>query len=214
MQIEFQPLGEWPRPFTRGRKDSTFRAGYKETQDLLDRELRHLGARNIALQVALEPRDIRRDGYPRADARPMKHPGVILTFERWMPNGKKNERGEPLGTYKPFSMPCDAFTDWESNLRAIGLALEALRKVDRYGVTQQGEQYAGWAALPVGASPERVEAAAFVSEHSGIFISPSSTDAEALEKARRNGMKRLHPDAGGDADLFARFSAAVEVLKR
>jgi hypothetical protein len=40
--------------------------------------------------------------------------------------------------------------DWQHNVRAIALGLEALRKVDRYGITRRGEQYAGWKALPAG----------------------------------------------------------------
>lgn len=39
------------------------------------------------------------------------------------------------------SYPCDTFTTLQDNLRVIALALEALRMVDRYGVTRRGEQY-------------------------------------------------------------------------
>jgi hypothetical protein len=45
------------------------------------------------------------------------------------------------------------------NSRSIGLELEALRAIDRYGITKQGEQYVGFKALPsgslVGVSAER-----------------------------------------------------------
>lgn len=72
------------------------------------------------------------DGMPRADAKP-EHPGIIVNIE---------PRNKP-----PMSFPCDTFTHWHDNLRAIALTLEALRKVDRYGVTQTGQQYRGWQAI-------------------------------------------------------------------
>src|SRR5579863_10251967 len=46
--------------------------------------------------------------------------GIILTF-----NSK----------HGPLSYPCDKYSNWQANLRAIALSLEALRAVDRYGVT-------------------------------------------------------------------------------
>lgn len=42
---------------------------------------------------------------------------------------------------------------WQHNVRSIALGLEALRAVDRYGISRRGEQYAGFrAALTAGAS--------------------------------------------------------------
>lgn len=47
----------------------------------------------------------------------------------------------------------DACQDWRHNVRSIALGLEALRAVDRYGISRRGEQYAGFrGALPAGAS--------------------------------------------------------------
>lgn len=47
----------------------------------------------------------------------------------------------------------DACEDWRHNVRSIALGLEALRAVDRYGITRKGEQYAGFrAALTAGSA--------------------------------------------------------------
>jgi hypothetical protein len=43
----------------------------------------------------------------------------------------------------------DAYEDWQHNVRAIALTLEALRAVDRYGTTG-GRQYAGFRQLTAG----------------------------------------------------------------
>jgi hypothetical protein len=49
-----------------------------------------------------------------------------------------------------FQFAVDMFPSWQDNLRAIALGLEALRKVERYGIANRGEQYAGWAQLTAG----------------------------------------------------------------
>src|SRR5690606_24676973 len=66
------------------------------------------------------------------------HPGVILSFDSKVGH---------------LSYPCDTFTSWQDNLRAVALALEALRKLDRYGVTKRGEQYRGFLAIEATAAP-------------------------------------------------------------
>lgn len=214
MQYQFRPIQKWPRPFAKNRRRSPFQATYPQTLELLEGELSKINARNVVIQLALDEADIRRDGVPRARSRP-EHPGVILAFEKWMPTRKVNDKGQPLGIYRPLSFPCDAFTDWESNLRAIALSLEALRKVDRYGVTQSGEQYTGWAALPSpdGAIETREQAAQFITRHSGIVVTADHTDANALQRAYREAAKRLHPDADGDHESFTRLQTAYALLK-
>jgi hypothetical protein len=47
----------------------------------LKRELAHLSAIRPVMRVALRERDIRQDGFPRANARP-EHPGIVLAFGR------------------------------------------------------------------------------------------------------------------------------------
>ncbi len=47
-----------------------------------------------------------------------------------------------------YRFPCDRFKHWDDNLRAISLTLERMRAVDRYGVTLNKQQYAGFKALP------------------------------------------------------------------
>lgn len=103
---------------------------------------------------------------------------------------------------------------WQENLRAIALGLEALRKVDRYGIAKSGQQYRGWAALEMGSAgdpgPRTLEEAmTFVSEHS---------DTQAAHAgwlvAYRAAAKRLHPDAGGDTRLFQHLQQAKAILER
>ena len=132
--MAIRPIQQWPGEHSRSRQHAPFRASWSDTLELLRRELRMLGAKGVVLQVAMAERDFRIDGYPRANAK-AEHPGVVLSFD---------------SKYGALSYPCDSYWDWQDNVRAIALAMEALRKVDRYGVTKRGEQYTGWKALPAG----------------------------------------------------------------
>lgn len=181
----FRPIDSWPGAQTASRQRSPFSARLSDTLELLARELRAVNARQVILQVALGEADIRLDGFPKAN-RTARHPGVILSFE---------------SKHGPLKFAVDRFWGWEDNLRAIALGMEALRKVDRYGVTRRGEQYTGWKALPVSTDPadsltSAEEARALVDGYGGL--------TEAL--------KATHPDRGGDPGLFRRVMKAKELL--
>jgi hypothetical protein len=179
-----------------GNQRARFKAGYADTLRLLDRELRHLGARNIVVQMGLSGRDIRLDGMPRAGARP-NHPGVILSFD---------------SKHGPLNYPCGRFSEWEDNLRAIALSLEHLRTVDRYGVTKRGEQYSGWKALaPPNGKMDVEEAWKALAELAGVRAE-TKTGADMEELYRVAAMKH-HPDRGGKHEDFARLTKAMESLR-
>ncbi len=190
MDFTYRPIERWPTSLTVGRKRSQFNTSYSKTLELLDRELRYLKADHVVFQIALAEADIRRDGKPRADARPA-HPGVILAFD---------------SKFGPLSYPCDTFTTWEDNLRAIALALECLRTVDRYGVTRRGEQYQGWQCLTGPGAKMTREAA--------IELLKQFREKDgSLEDAYRNALGKLHPDRnGGDEAPFKRLQEAADVL--
>lgn len=202
----FRPIQQWPGETTRSRRQAQFSAKWASTLTLLSRELDHLGRKNVVVQVALEDRDIRNDGYPRANARPA-HPGVIVSLD---------------SKYGPLSYPCDTFTTWQDNLRGIALALESLRAVDRYGVTKRGEQYTGWKQLGGGtpmAAPMTVEqAAVFFADHvpgltaTDLLDAPAAHQQQFVDSYYRVIAKALHPDTGGSTEEFQRLQEAKQVL--
>ena len=177
-QVTFRPIDLWAGPRTVNRRASPFRAPYSSTLNLLDRELNALRAVRVVIQLALTEQDIRLDGLPRSAARP-QHPGVVLAF-----------RSELHGIDLQYAV--DAFSRWEDNLRAIALGLEALRKVDRYGMTRSGEQYRGFRQLGAGDDGLVERGHELIEEHGSI--------TEAL--------RATHPDHGGDADDFMAVQAA------
>jgi hypothetical protein len=180
----FVAVDQWPGVPTPSwkRKHAPFRAAYASTLDLLETELKHLKATDILIQAHLKREDIRNDGWPRSAARPSQ-PGVIVTF---------------MGSSGQMSFPCDRFNGWEDNLRAIALSLQALRMVDRYGVTRNNEQYRGFAALPP-AGDSRARAVAFLSQQTGWAEKQVRGD---LQGAYRLAAKAVHPDMGGNPEAF------------
>lgn len=178
MKFTFRPLTLFPPEFHAPPTFSNpFRAGYQDTLDLLMRELDKLQAREFVIEAGFREGDIRLDGLPRADARVPSHPGVVVSFD---------------SKHGPLRYGTDAFPAWQANLRAIALGLEALRKVDRYGIGRRGEQYQGWRALPAGDDPSEVRGARLIEEFGGV----------------KEALKATHPDHGGDPRDFADVQAA------
>lgn len=202
--MTLRPLHQWPREFTAHRRRAPFRVGWSETINLLNRELHMLGTCNrnapSVLQIAMRDEDFRRDGLPRAAAVP-EHPGVILNID--------------AAAQGPLSFPCDAFDRWTDNLRAIALALEALRKVDRYGITPGNEQYTGWKALPQNGS-----ALTFTSESAKQFLASlvgaegDGLDLRTLPQVYRRARAAAHPDRnGGDRAMWDKVERAAGALR-
>jgi len=208
MILTFRPLKQRPEGWDVWPKRTTpFRAPYSDTLDLLDRELSNLGASEPILQVDAEPGDVRIDGQLRANAK-VHYPGVILSFET-----------KQFGT---LAYTCNAYDGWggrpgwQANLRAITLGLEALRKVERYGIANRGQQYAGWAELPSGIPmgqamtyEEAVDLLRDAAGYNGCALPPVPSASELFRQAS----KRHHPDVGGDPEMFRKLVEARDLIE-
>lgn len=209
----------WLRPaHKRGR--SPYKAGWSATSDLLGRELRHLKARNVVLQVDCTEQQLRLDGQLRAGAR-LGSDAVVLAFDSV--HGAVSWRSDAYDR-AGYSSPSGT-QGWHHNLRAIGLTLEALRAVDRHGVSESGEQYTGFRALPAGrAMPAshmtrdqalellgkwgrlRYDLPAIPAEH-------VNTDPESLRGLHRAARRAAHPDRNnGDQTVWNLVEQAARVL--
>lgn len=197
-------MADWPnltiRPLTRpgttpadARKRWAFTASWSATLELLDRELYMLDAHHGVLELDYAERDLRLDGYPRANAQ-MGSPAVAIAFEC---------------KYGPLRYDTDRFYYWQHNVRAIALSLEALRKVDRYGITKRGEQYTGWRAIANTAEDPRdvLTRHAFGAQPVGNIAGMTNEDLYKM------ALRRLHPDRpGGSADDFQAVQEARRSL--
>lgn len=181
MDIKCRPISTFPDEFHSPPTFSNpFRSGWTATMELLTKELEKLGASGAVIELALTENEIRLDGWPRSGARP-SHPGVVVSFD---------------SRHGPLRYGTDAFPDWQANVRAIALGLEALRKVERYGIGKRGEQYQGWRQLTAGPVMTREEAQALLDEYGG----------------ERKALQASHPDTGGSQEEFEKVQGARETL--
>ncbi|HYW51667.1 MAG TPA: hypothetical protein VE861_13725 [Gemmatimonadaceae bacterium] len=225
-QLTYGSIREWPGTTKAPRGPATFKMKYSDSKQLLLDELRRAGARNATLALDINHGDLNRFGELYADAKPSSS-RVLLTFTRTV-----------AGAQRTLSFPCWQFLAWQHNMHAIALTLEALRSVERYGATQQDQQWKGFAALGSGddtaraintqalaLSPERA-ARILVEAHPTMGASAGGMGIEILAKAMLDrtasaGMMKLahesrshaHPDRSGNDGLFATVNAAFDVLK-
>lgn len=208
IEITFKHLPKW---VDEDRYDyylnCPFKATFFKSKQLLQDELRRVDAQNVTVYTSHPPQQITRDGWPRADRQP-PDPGIVLEFDKLTDDGH----------WQRLRFPCGTFKLWEENLRAIALALEALRKIDRYGVVT-GAQYAGFKALPPaeeGSEGQTVEQAAdFVAKCAGM----EGMGAQVLSNpvfgdlAYKTAAKQLHPDKGGDAKIFQKLESSMRMVR-
>lgn len=161
--VVFRPMD---KPLRGAEEWSPFKASWLATVRDLRRELEAIRAEHTIMLVDFRESDFRADGMPRADRRALS-PGVVLTME----SARGALRFEGL-----------KYDDWKDNVRAIALSMEALRKVDRYGITRSGEQYRGWRMLEMGSGVSGTRGVELVAEHGSI----------------KAALKATAPDHGGD----------------
>ena len=199
IDLRFVSIEKWPGKETPDDEQQAgpFRANYANTLDKLEYELKKIQAEHVVVEAYFSRSQIRNDGWPMSKANPSRS-GVVLSF---------TAKGREL------SFPCDTYQTFDDNLRAITLALEALRAVDRYGVTQHAEQYKGWAKLPPAPKTMRAnDALTFLALFSHVAI----VDGESADKAYREAARKLHPDNQhtGNAHQFHLLQQAKEALQK
>lgn len=199
-------------PAQRQQVATDFTASWTDTLEVLCREAGMLGAHEVVLVVDTAVGNVsRRDGGIRADARV---------------NSDYVEVYLPSSDVGPIRWTCGRFQNrgyrgylpgWQSNVRAIALGMEALRKVDRYGIAGDGQQYRGFQALgpgaPLAMGPAMTveEAAALLMPDDPGWLLEVGTDDDVRDRYRWL-TKTYHPDAGGEPEEFHRLTAARDLV--
>jgi hypothetical protein len=174
------PLG-WPRTDARRRSDGAqFRSAYygqltfEEALRKLAEEMRLLGARDAILSCGSSD-------WP--------DPGVAIYFKR---NGQ------------PFAMASDRFSNQAANVRSIGIAISAMRSLERHGGGAMTDRaLSGFAALPPPSDTAQRN------WRDVLGLSPDMPiDEEVIERAFRARALRAHPDTGGSNEAMAELNAA------
>lgn len=159
---------------------------FAKARDQLYEELRRLGATNVVVSTNHKPD---RFGIPTESKRSVGDQGIAVYF---------------MLKKRPLAMACDRYDNAAANMRSLGLAIEAMRQLERHGGgTMMERAFSGFAAIapPSWKKPWRE-----------VFgVKPDWTgDVTALyrEKARHR-----HPDAGGSDTMMAELNVAYEEAK-
>jgi len=148
----------------------------------LEAELDRLGADNAKLSTSQK---LRLDGTPRSDLSEPADVGAAVYFTL---NGK------------PRCLACDKWNRVADNIAAIAQHIDALRRIERYGVGTMEQAFAGYAALPA------------TSEDWAIVLEIASTATrEEIITAHRRLATEHHPDKGGRLEDMARINRARDV---
>jgi hypothetical protein len=202
------PLG-WARTPAPQRRRAAFAASHTITQegasglvtrrqtraltvaDALKRlsgELGRLGATRELLSTNVE---VRLDGLPRSGQSEPRDPGAAVYFQL---------KGQPR------CLACDRWDRVADNIAAIAQHIDALRRIDRYGVGTLEQAFAGYAALPPQASHDwRLVLG---------FAAGAAVTRAMVEEAFRERARTAHPDAGGSHDSMARLTEARSAAQR
>jgi hypothetical protein len=193
---------QWPDGWARTPLSQRRRAPYKLTPDRATSELIHslklLGVVGGSIIVSTNI-PVRKDGLPYATFREPDDQGVAVYWNT-------RAHGERV-------MACDKWLRVHENIRAIGLAVEGLRAIDRAGASQILERaYSAFGALPPAAdvTPVRPWWEVLGLPHEAVKL----LDLTMCEARYRESARKAHPDAGGSDAAMAELNRAREEMRR
>lgn len=178
------PFGEERTRYPQGSRFGKNSIAY--ARDLLLGELKRMNASQIVISSNLR---LRNDGLPASGQSQPRDAGVAVYFT-W----KSAKR----------SLACDKWRTVEENLYAIALTIEAMRGLDRWGVSKMLDRaFQGFMSLPP------------PTDGSGLpwweVLECDRRDSLlAIETRYRTMAKKAHPDRGGSAAAMANLSRAIE----
>lgn len=190
--IEAYPLC-WPSgyPRTKNPMDSAFgKHSFARVRDELLHELNLMGATRVILSTNIP---LRKDGIPYSNMAQPKDCGVAVYFF-W----KDQQR----------VLACDKWRTIENNLRALTLAISAMRGLSRWGVSQIMDRvFQGFTALP---EPEKKSWRRVF----GVQFRDKPLTREEVEKMYKEGMRASHPDMGGSHERAADLNWAIQEARK
>lgn len=167
---------------TNGWRDKL--VSFADARDRLYEELRRLGAK-LPIVSTNHPTD--RYGIPTESKKRVPDEGVAVYF--------KLHGGQMV-------MACDRFDNAAANMRSLGLAIEAMRQLERHGGGTMIERaFTGFVALPAPKSPHEI-----------LGVRPDATATE-IDAAFREKAKAVHPDMSGEPGAMQELNAARAAMK-
>lgn len=143
-------------------------------------ELDMLGVRDATVSTNVA---VRRDGLPYSGQAAPQDPGVVLSFTR---------KGVDI------AMACDRWKTVDANLRAIGLTIEAIRGMERWGVNDAIERaFRGYAELP---AQSIITPPPATRDWWDVLEVQPTASVEVIKGAYNRLLHKVHPDKAGGSD--------------
>jgi hypothetical protein len=183
------PIGRSRTPAHQRKYGNLNKMPSGRVRQLLVSELQKM---NVSSFVISSNVSVRRDGLPYSGQREPEDTGVVLYFTR---------KGQDI------AISCDAWQSVDANLRAIGLTIEAIRGMERWGTEEMVDRaFNGFKELP-----ETI----IMGEHTsrawwevlGVAQNASLTVVHAAYRAL---LHERHPDKGGSDFEFQELQKAYE----
>lgn len=173
------PVGRARTPDHKKKWGSLNKMPAGRIRELLVKELRLMKVTNYVISSNLA---VRLDGMPYANQKKPEDTGVVLYFTR---------KGQDI------AIACDVWSSLDANLRAIGLTVEAIRGMERWGTEEMVDRaFTGFAALPetiiMGSGQRRAW-------YEVLQVSQDA-DREIVRAAWRRLVARYHPDNQSTGD--------------
>lgn len=189
---------DWPRTPRGRRRHSTYKVNVDAAAKDLLQSIRLLGCRGaIVISSNVPPRT--KELIPSGAGAGIDDPGVAVYW-----TSKNNESRV---------MACDCWLSVRENVRAIGLAVDALRAIDRSGATQILDRaFQAFGALPASASTPTTP---MWWERLGLSESALSAYTLTMVEAQYRTLARAaHPDHhGGSTMEMQALNAAMEAAR-
>lgn len=186
---EAYPL-QWPREQARAviRQDGPYRVTMNAALDDLQDELRKLGGEGLVVSTNIPTR---RDGLPYANAREPADPGVAVY---WTRNGRD------------FVIACDQYNTVRANIRAAGLTLHHLRRLEQAAPKFLADKaFEGFARLAPNAGADGCRPWRDVFE-----MWREHGDKAMLRRRFQELAAKAHPDKGGSHAAMAELNRAYQ----
>lgn len=152
----------------------------------LERQLELLSATHPILSTNVQ---LRLDGRPRSDSEPAD-PGAACYFRL---KGKARV------------LACDKWNRVADNIAAIAQHIDALRRIDRYGVGSLEQAFAGYKALPEDTAANWRAVFGFAADSTPSF--------DDVDRAFKKAARERHPDAGGTDLEMAHLNRARDYAR-
>jgi hypothetical protein len=190
----------WPRTARHARKSSHYQVTFARARDEISRRLRLMYAAEIVISTNIP---LRRDGLPLAGTAQPEDPAVAVY---WAERGAYTDGRQQ---YRYRVIACDHWLRVDENMRAAGLAIDALHALQRTGATQVIEKaFTGFTALPATAGASRRTWREVFQWRTEWRVTPENIAAQYRLLAFK-----YHPDTGGtDADMIELNTAREQAL--